>query len=91
MNVVTSLLPHLNLNHNLKHCTSETSQDGASGSQSKSFEEYENDYVARVVGDETDTDESDASESLKYKVVLFGYLDRIMQMINRSTLKMIQK
>ena len=41
---------------------SETS-DGTSGSQSKSFEEYENDYVARVVEDETDTDESDVSES----------------------------
>ena len=41
---------------------SETS-DGASGSQSKSFEEYENDYVGRVVGDETGTDESDVSES----------------------------
>ena len=43
---------------------SETS-DGASGSQSKSFEEYENDYVGRVVGDETGTDESDASKSLE--------------------------
>ena len=29
----------------------------------ESFEEYENDYVGRVVEDETDTDESDVSES----------------------------
>ena len=36
---------------------------GWRSSQSKSFEEYENDYVARVVEDETDTDESDVSES----------------------------
>ena len=41
----------------------QTLQSGASGNQSKSFEEYENDYVARVVEDETDTDESDGSES----------------------------
>ena len=34
-----------------------------SQSEPKSFEEYENDYVGRVVGDETGTDESDASES----------------------------
>ena len=36
---------------------------GLQSSQSKSFDEYEKDYVARVVSDETDTDESDASES----------------------------
>ena len=36
---------------------SETS-DGASGSQSKSFEEYENDYVARATSGESDVSES---------------------------------
>ena len=38
-------------------------EPGWRGNQSKEFEDYEKDYVARVVGDETDTDESDVSES----------------------------
>lgn len=38
-------------------------EPGWRSNQSKAFEEYEKDYVARVVGDETDTDESDVSES----------------------------
>ena len=38
-------------------------EPGWRGNQSKAFDEYEKDYVARVVGDETDTDESDVSES----------------------------
>ena len=38
-------------------------EPGWRGNQSKAFEEYEKDYVARVVSDETGTDESDVSES----------------------------
>ena len=42
---------------------SQPDASGLQGNQSKSFEEYEKDYVARVVSDETGTDESDVSES----------------------------
>jgi uncharacterized Zn ribbon protein len=38
-------------------------EPGWRGNESKAFEEYEKDYVARVVSDETDTDESDVSKS----------------------------
>ena len=38
-------------------------EPGWRGNESKAFEEYEKDYVARVVSDETGTDESDVSES----------------------------